>query len=102
MLHGQCSIILIESQSCMIFSWNLSKCYRIVTDFFNFLIQWKETSLEINDWKLKCVLEIPEAVEGAATSTPAATVNSTGTCSTYSTKSIQLISINFNLLIEWC
>jgi len=44
---------------------------------FNIETLWKETSLEINDWKLKCVLEIPEAVEGAATSTPAATVNST-------------------------
>jgi len=44
---------------------------------FNIETLWKETSLEINDWKLKCVLELPEAAEGAATSTSPAAVNST-------------------------
>jgi len=44
---------------------------------FNIETLWKETSLEINDWKLKCVLEVPEATEAAAASTPAAAANST-------------------------
>lgn len=30
------------------------------------VFQWKETSLEINDWKLKCVLETPDDGSTAA------------------------------------
>ncbi|XP_046438705.1 vesicle-associated membrane protein/synaptobrevin-binding protein-like isoform X2 [Daphnia pulex] len=39
---------------------------------FNIETLWKESNLEINDWKLKCVLEIPD--EGSTAAAPATTV----------------------------
>lgn len=43
------------------------------------LFQWKETSLEINDWKLKCVLETPdEAGAAAASAAPTVAVTNSG------------------------
>lgn len=41
---------------------------------FNIETLWKESSLEINDWKLKCVLETPD--EGSNAAAPTASVNS--------------------------
>ncbi|XP_059351168.1 vesicle-associated membrane protein-associated protein B-like isoform X2 [Daphnia carinata] len=42
---------------------------------FNIETLWKETSLEINDWKLKCVLETPDEVgTAAAAAAPAVAV----------------------------
>ena len=35
-------------------------------------MQWKESNLEINDWKLKCVLEIPEEAVTASVVAPVA------------------------------
>jgi len=39
---------------------------------FNIETLWKESSLEINDWKLKCVLEIPEEAATASVVAPVA------------------------------
>ncbi|KAI9557435.1 hypothetical protein GHT06_017263 [Daphnia sinensis] len=39
---------------------------------FNIETLWKETSLEINDWKLKCVLETPDEAGTAAAAAVAA------------------------------
>jgi hypothetical protein len=40
------------------------------------LFQWEESTLEVHEWKLKCVLEIPD--EGSSAATPAVSVNSSG------------------------
>lgn len=42
---------------------------------YNIETLWKETSLEINDWKLKCVLEFPEEGTNNATSTTVPSAN---------------------------
>ena len=46
--------------------WKLFSCLSFLS------LQWKESSLEINDWKLKCVLEIPEEAATASVVAPVA------------------------------
>jgi len=46
---------------------------------FNIETLWKESNLEINDWKLKCVLEIPEDSSAISSAAAMVTANSTAT-----------------------